>query len=121
MDLTLPHLRVIILHIQRALYGVGDYPCHVFVLKVSDLALTAVLHQNSPIKEICWHDQGTLLTVLCDGTPNNIYVWQPTGCLSIPQPSVEGAKCVQWAPQCDTLLISAPTAFCLAVPDWSCY
>lgn len=97
-----------------------EYPSVIYIISVLDFAASAILYQTSPVKGMCWHDQTTLLTVVCEGT-SNIYVWQPTGCLSIPQPAVDGARHVTWAPSCDTLLISGPSSFCLAVPDWACY
>jgi WD40 repeat protein len=97
----------------------SEYPNCVWIINVSELAVVAVLQQASPVRSFSWHDVSPILVVATDAS--NIFVWQPSGCLSIPQPAVNDPRLVRWAPGNDTLLIAGSTSFCLAVPDWATY
>ncbi len=83
------------------------------------MAVIAVLHQVAPIRSFTWHDSNPLLTLVTDSP--NVYIWQPTGCLCIPQPVLGDARLVRWAPLIDTLVVASADAFTLAVPSWSEY
>lgn len=79
----------------------------------------AVLHQTAAVRSIAWHDSSVVLCVVTN-LPN-VYVWQPSGCLCIPQPAVSESRQLRWVPAADTLMISSTASFCLAVPDWATY
>lgn len=96
-----------------------EYPNCVWIINISELAVVAILQQVTAVKSMAWHDSSPVLSVITDTL--NVYVWQPTGCLCIPQPAIEDSKLLKWAKSCDTLMIAGGSTFCLAVPDWATY
>lgn len=97
-----------------------DYPTCVWIFNLSDLMIVAVLQQTSPVRFLTWHDTSPILTVITNDA-NALFVWQPSGCLCIPQPAVLDARHLAWMARRDTLLISGNSSFSLAVPDWATY
>lgn len=98
----------------------ADYPTYVWILNVSELIIVAVLQQVHSVRSLIWHDSNPILTVITNDT-SNLFVWQPTGCMCIPQPAVQDARHLAWMAHKDTLLISGSSSFSLAVPDWATY
>lgn len=97
-----------------------EYPTCVWILNVSEMAIVAVLHQVHQIRSLVWHDQSPILMILTAGHAG-IFVWQPNGCLCVPQPSVPDARHLMWLRRRETLLITGGSTFSLATPDWATY
>lgn len=97
-----------------------DYPTCVWIFNLSELIIVAVLQQAHPVRSLSWHDASPILTIITNDA-SHLFVWQPTGCLCIPQPAVQDARHLAWMAYKDTLLISGGSSFSLAVPDWATY
>ena len=98
----------------------ADYPTCVWIFNLSDLMIVAVLQQINPVRSLAWHDTNPILTVITSDA-STLFVWQPSGCLCIPQPAVPDARHLTWMTRKDTLLIFGGSSFSLAVPDWVTY
>lgn len=97
----------------------GQYPTCVWIYNVVEMALVAVLQQLQPVRSLSWSETSSSLVVATEAP--TLFVWQPSGCLCIPQPTVKDPRLVKWASERDVLLVGGTGTFSLAVPDWATY
>lgn len=95
----------------------SEYPNCVWVINLSSMCIAAVLHQANNIRSISWHDSRVALTILTS-RPGHIYLWEPSGCMCIPQPAISDPRSLYWLDSLETLLIVGNSSFSLASPEW---
>lgn len=95
----------------------SEYPNCIWIVNLSSMCIVAVLHQANNIRSISWHDSHMVLTILTT-RPGSIYLWEPSGCMCIPQPAISDPRSLSWLDGLETLLIAGSSSFTLASPEW---
>lgn len=108
----------------------SEIPNQVYIFRTENLLTShfeplVILIQSQSVRQITWHDISPLLCIVTSNyhtsRESQIYMWQQgEGAVAVKVPTgVQDLKNIEWATGADTLVVSSPKTFCLAVPNWA--